>query len=179
MSCQARPRGSDRLRQHCSNPQQNRKKTKILGWKLVAPTCLWLIHLRLPFACAQQHIFSLLAQACVQSWCSWGAAQSADGPRISEGMCRWFLSLECSSCVIRPRSDPTCPDVPPHPSSCTSVTHTLMYRWWSAACKLAWPALWFSEDGAEPPLPRGPALSTVHYSFTFTFIRILFRLLLI
>lgn len=60
-----------------------------------------------------------------------------NGPRIRERMRRWFLSLHCSSCVIRPRSDPTCPDVPPHPSSCTSVTHTLMYRWWRAVCKLA------------------------------------------
>lgn len=102
-----------------------------------------------------------------------------NGPRIRERMRRWFLSLYCSSCVIRPRSDPTCPDVPPHPSSCTSVTHTLMYRWWRAVCKLAWPAVWFSEDIAEPPVPRGRAASTLHYSFTFTFIRILFRLLLI
>lgn len=55
------------------------------------------------------------------------------------GKGRWFVSgflWRIGSCVIRPKSDPTCPDVPLHPPSCTCVTHTLMNRWSRAASDL-------------------------------------------
>lgn len=71
------------------------------------------------------------------------------------GMGCWFVSAflwRISSCVIRPGSDPTCPDVPPHPPSCPCVTHSLMNRWSHATSEPAWLAGWFSEDMSQPPL---------------------------
>lgn len=52
--------------------------------------------------------------------------------RTGVGVGCWFVSRflrwRISSCAIRPGSDPTCPDVPPHPPSCSHVTHSLMNR---------------------------------------------------
>lgn len=156
-----------------SSAQKKKKKEReILSWKIVVRTCLWLINLLL---CS-----SVFLPSCIQSGCScWAESQRRNAALVSLFLSLSFFLFFPSSCVIRPRSDPTCPDVPPHPPSCPSVSRTLTYRWWRAACRLAWAAVWFSEDTAEPPGPRGWAEGTVHYSFTFTFIRILFRLPLI
>lgn len=59
--------------------------------------------------------------------------------KTGSGKGRWFVSgflWRIGSCVIRPKYDPTCPDVPPHPPSCTCLTHTLMNRWSRAASDL-------------------------------------------
>ncbi len=114
---------------------------------------------------------------CFISW-------TGDGwdSRSGAGMGCWFVSgflWRISSCVIRPGSDPTCPDVPPHPPSCPCVTHTLMNRRSRATSELAWPAVWLSEDSPQlPPLQERPG-DTVHYSLPSTFIRALFKLPLI
>lgn len=97
---------------------------------------------------------------------------------LDEGKSCWFVSgplWRISSCVIRPKSDPTCPDVPPRPSSCPRRPHADERL---VACSL-WPAVWFSEDIPQlPPLYEWPR-STTHYSVASTFVRALFRLPLI
>lgn len=173
MSCQARPRRSDRLCQRCSNAQLKKQKNnkKRCGKNLAVTNSLTPV-----LAFAQQPIFNRFGPVpCPLLIFLVCRAERVPEKECGAGFSLSFFQQLCNQTQIWPYLSGR--------SSTPFIMHVclraLMYRWWGAVCKLAWPAVWFSEDIAEPPGPCGWAESTVHYSFTFTFIRILFRLPLI